>query len=406
MYRLILPSLLALPATASAEVYLHYAFDGDLLDGSGNGRDGSLVVDGGQTTFTDAQAAFGSALSQPFQDAEDRVAFPAPFEPDGAWTVAFWHDMSGGASCPMFDSTSDDNLLRMRADADNAVYLRLAGQSEIRWSTLGVVTQGTFNHLVVVADPAGVAGVDADADGLEDHVALYIDGVLRAPDAGVDLSAYATDLWSDGFGDGASADSTYYNGHGVSDELWIFSGDALDADQVASLRLMNDPCLGDADGDGIWDCVDVEQCDGLDNDGDGLVDADDADLADGLAVYADEDGDGLGDPASAAAACAVEDGWVLNAGDLCPTDDPGTCDDDADGCLDDVDSNGVCDLDQVFALSATDAAPGQTLTLTAAWATPGATVYFLGGGRGEQADAACVTAASGAPLCVDVVRPT
>ena len=46
-----------------------------------------------------------------------------------------------------------------------------------------------------------------------------------------------------------------------------------------------DEDYGDTDGDGIADCVDVEDCDGIDNDGDGLVDE----------SWADTDSDGTAD---------------------------------------------------------------------------------------------------------------
>jgi hypothetical protein len=396
------------PGTASAGVFLHYAFDGDFVDDSGNGYDGTLVVDGGASSFVDSTAAFGQAWSHQVQDDEDRVVFPTPFDPGAgaAWTVAFWHDMSGGASCPLFDSTSDNNTLRFRADIDTATYLRIAGQDEVRWSTAGVVGQGTFNHVVVVADPAGIEGVDADGDGEADPVALYIDGALQIPDDGTSLAGYATSVWSDGYGNGGLTDDTYYNGHGYSDELWIFLGDALDADQIASLRVDNDPCLGDVDGDGTWDCVDVEACDGVDNDGDGSIDEADADLLDGVTLYADVDGDGLGDPDSAITGCEGSVGFSTSGTDLCPEEDASSCDGDGDGCWDDADLNGTCDLDQVFQLSSSDAVAGQRLMLSAAWATPGATVVFVGSAHGTSDDAACATSVSGAALCVDLIRPT
>lgn len=79
----------------------------------------------------------------------------------------------------------------------------------------------------------------------------------------------------------------------------------------------------DGDGDG-WsscggDCDDAqadvspdgeEGCDGIDNDCDGEIDEDTGDV-----FYADEDGDGFGDPDSTIVACVVASGYVSDASD-------------------------------------------------------------------------------------------
>jgi hypothetical protein len=81
------------------------------------------------------------------------------------------------------------------------------------------------------------------------------------------------------------------------------------------------PALGDADGDEIADCLDEEECDGVDNDGDGRVDED---------LYPDEDGDGFGDE-NATGACHV--GWIRT---------PGDCD-DSDGTVNPAAPFELCD---------------------------------------------------------------
>jgi hypothetical protein len=90
----------------------------------------------------------------------------------------------------------------------------------------------------------------------------------------------------------------------------------------------------DLDGDGIparEDCDDAdparapgldEVCDGADNDCDGQVDAADDDLID-APVYQDADGDGFGDAAQPAEACAAPAGFVPDAAD-CDDADPGS----------------------------------------------------------------------------------
>ncbi len=384
---------------AHAEVFLHYAFEDDFTDGSAAANDGTLVVDGGGTSFVDA--SLGRGWNHPIQSDEDFIAFTTPFTPDAvtAWTVAVWHDMSGGASSPLFDSTSLRHNLLLRADSVDAVQLVLDGQAAVVWNTDGIVRQDTFNHIVLVANPSGIAGVDADTSGTLDRIALYVDGQLMTPDPGAPVDTYATAVFSDGYGDGSSGDDTFTNGHGLSDELWIFKGDALDADQVESLRSVNDPCLGDSDADGVWDCFDLEACDGLDNDGDGLVDEADPDVSDASVVYFDEDGDGLGDASTEALVCTVETGFVFNADDQCPLVNPGTCDADLDGCLDDDDGNNVCDADQFFQLNPGAMVWGGTGILVATWAEPGSRVYFLGSTRPEGTRETCVAAELGGTVC-------
>ena len=108
----------------------------------------------------------------------------------------------------------------------------------------------------------------------------------------------------------------------------------------------------DADGDGYAsdeDCDDAdptvhpgaeEACDGIDNDCDGETDEG---AADASTWYADTDGDGFGDPASATEACEAESGWVADGTDCDDDDDdnfPGAAercdglDNDCDGEVD------------------------------------------------------------------------
>lgn len=107
------------------------------------------------------------------------------------------------------------------------------------------------------------------------------------------------------------------------------------------------PHLLDADDDGFTaneDCDDddplvhpdaEDACDGFDNDCDGFED-NAFDVTGGDPFWADDDGDGFGDPAKAVTACFLHDGYAANADD-CDDDDPNVKPGVADPC------NGVDD---------------------------------------------------------------
>jgi hypothetical protein len=147
-------------------------------------------------------------------------------------------------------------------------------------------------------------GIDDDCNGLVDD------------NAGFGTTAYA-DTDGDGFGDPATATTFCTVPTGYVD-------DATDCD----------------DGDATVFPGATELCDGVDNDCDGAID-------DGAAAtntfYADSDGDGYGDPATATAACTAPTGLIADGTDCDDGDGaihPGateTCDgvdEDCDGSID------------------------------------------------------------------------
>jgi hypothetical protein len=111
----------------------------------------------------------------------------------------------------------------------------------------------------------------------------------------------------------------------------------------------------DLDGDGFddgTDCDDVdndtypgadELCDGEDNDCDGDVDED---PPSGGTWYADDDGDGFGDPYDAITACQQPDGYLSDASDCDDADNdvypgaPDLCDEEDSDCDTRVDEDG------------------------------------------------------------------
>ncbi len=248
---------LLVPAQAQS-VFVHYSFDGVpetlatgdvFLDESGNGNDATLFVD---TDNSDPTAIINSSTDanvcqsweQKNEGAETHALLTTPFTPDTTtvWTIAFWHEMSGGVSTPLFDNTSNDHLFEVFASGTNRVQVKIDGQAGRFWTIPSGLGQNTFNHFALVVDPGGIAGVDVDGFSGNDRLALYVDGVLQTPNSGQNLTTYRTNVVCNNIGDGASTDSAFLNGHfdGL-DEFFIFEDWALTASEVARLIASNDP---------------------------------------------------------------------------------------------------------------------------------------------------------------------
>jgi hypothetical protein len=152
-----------------------------------------------------------------------------------------------------------------------------------------------------------------------------------------------------------------------------------------------DPDEDDADGDGTpaaSDCDDSdasvypgadEVCNGVDDDCDGAIDTLDEDLTDGEAGFADNDGDGFGDPDTPRFGCELGDTVVADSSDCddgdanvhpdaveqCSSGGDDDCDGDvndegAEGCLDvfvDADEDGFGGAESACHCTTTDAFP-------------------------------------------------
>ncbi|MGB0639915.1 MAG: putative metal-binding motif-containing protein, partial [Myxococcota bacterium] len=171
-------------------------------------------------------------------------------------------------------------------------------------------------------------------------------GTPSADDTGADFTEEICDgIDNDGDGEideGFEADA---DGDGVLDCVDVEDCDGADNDGDGLV----DEDFTDTDRDGTADCLDIEECDGLDNDGDGLVDEGfdsdedglpdcfDSEICDGIdndgdgeideagaygeyTWYRDADGDGVGVEEDSIDACDAPDGMTADRGDCDDSD--------------------------------------------------------------------------------------
>lgn len=220
-----------------ADVLLHYSFDTDFQDFSGNGNHGVVYdhdSDGDITIEVDA-GVHGGGMRQ--GDKDDRVDLTTAFTPaDGTpWTIAFFADLIGGAASYGFDS-SNDNFIQVRGDAENVVRIGVGGV-KYTFDSSGIITQNSdANHYVIVANPTGV---DLDGVAGDDKFTVYANGQQLTPEEGQDLTnaSVSTAITVNRLGDsgewpGGSA--------GDYDEFWILDH-ALNAHGAKTLMEKNHP---------------------------------------------------------------------------------------------------------------------------------------------------------------------
>ncbi|MFH1466274.1 MAG: MopE-related protein [Pseudomonadota bacterium] len=182
----------------------------------------------------------------------------------------------------------------------------------------GVSSDGSCDADCDDTAAATYPGADEYCDGIDTDC----DGTLDEDDA-LDAATWYQDADGDGYGDSAISAIACVAPSG-------YVADAGDCDDTAAAT---------------WPGAD-EYCDGVDTDCDGTSDEDDA--LDAATWYQDADGDGYGDAAASADACAAPSGYVADAGDCDDTAAatfPGA-DEHCDGT--DTDCDGILDEDDAL----------------------------------------------------------
>ena len=287
----------------------------EICDGIDNDCDGTADEDDAAdaaTWYADSDgdgygdgSSSATACSQPsgtVADASDCDDSDAAINPAGTESCNGVDDDCDGT----VDEDSASDALTWYADDDGDSFGDLGSTTVACSQPSGFVTDATDcddSDSAVNPDTSETCnGVDDDCDGTVDE------------DSASDAHSWYADNDSDGFGDPGLTVVTCAepSGH-VAD-----SSDCDDTDATIN---------PDA----------TELCDGVDNDCDGTVDEDESD--DAATWYADDDGDGYGDPASATVACAEPSGHVADSSDCDDTD--ATINPAADELCDGVDND--CD---------------------------------------------------------------
>ncbi len=267
-------------------------------DVDGDGFDDVIVGaffddDGGQDSGS-AYVYFGTAVGVDGGSEFKITASDAAFEDYFGWSVSGAGDVDGDGYADIIVGayTTDD----IGVNSGSAyVYSGSAAGIDLTTETELIASTGAaLDSLGYAVSGAG----DVDGDGYDD--------VIVGSD-GDDLVA-------------SSAGAAYIFGGSCSELTWYDDNDADGYGDAGAATCAASPPPGFVadstdcdDSDSDVNPGEVEVCDGADNDCDGIVDNDDA--AGAPTWYADVDGDGYGDPASATTACVMPLGFVGNDGD-------------------------------------------------------------------------------------------
>ncbi len=181
------------------------------------------------------------------------------------------------------------------ADDTGALYVYFGSATGLlvnNWIKLNPADSEEDDYLGLAASAAG----DVDGDGYDDLLASY-----RDDDAGTDAGAVAI------FRGACSVETFYWDGDG---DGYGDPNNSMDGCEPLAGFVVN--FIDCNDSDPLAWTGRAEVCDGVDNNCDGITDDDATDRA---TWYADNDGDGHGDPAGPAEACLQPTGYVANDSD-------------------------------------------------------------------------------------------
>ena len=219
---MLLVGLVGSPAAVAADPSLvgWWQFDGDTLDSSGNGRDGSLV---GDAQLVD-NGLFGGALaldgSGDYVNIDGYLGILAVDGVQNPFTVACWLKTTGNAEMVTWGNTPGGQRLSFRIDGGT---LRTEhGSGNLRGNT--TVNDGEWHHAaLVVAEGANLR---------VPNTLLYADGVEDTTYSGSDNTYNLTGSQDVSIGRRATSNDRFFNG--MIDDVRIYDR-ALAAEEIAEL---------------------------------------------------------------------------------------------------------------------------------------------------------------------------
>ncbi|MCH7720338.1 MAG: LamG domain-containing protein [Planctomycetes bacterium] len=257
----------------------YYPFDGDALDRSASGNDG--------TEFGDvAYAPSGCGMAVVFDGVDDHIELCEPLLLNGTdFTIAFWMQTtdtgtyiihSYAPADPEQDWSQQESLIigTESSGTDTLIYQSGWGMHLINDAA---VVDGDWHHLVFTHD---------DDNGDYGSYSAYLDGVFQASDTPGWGETVPTDTW---IGESVDEYTSTADFEGMLDELRVYDR-ILCLEEIVLLASKN-PCFADCNANGVPDSDDIangtsqdcdantvpDECEG-DLDGDGLIDGCDPDI--------------------------------------------------------------------------------------------------------------------------------